>query len=534
MDEDGSDIYVVTEEDQINAARFCRQTVAYQISRRRPTYANFIVKLDIHFAAVQVVITPSRHPQLDKQTIFSLHCKYTLCCEAGRAASKMIGQTVQNIVGVYFLFFGWDFSDEDCFTRDSALLCDTSCYSVVLFALKNYGDLAGGVGREITGTKGTKHHYLNTVEKTGRTKRQRPSTRGKPKRRKPCTTNLSPPRGGSLDADEDENGNEDSDEGNDGDERRTQSLIRNINQGLQICEKQTFEPNFQQEVLNPILNNGFCGSYERCAKLLISLSDKLEKQASMKTIGSFYARILAGCIMVVSSSLPVRPADSPSEDSSQDRAVIAHQKSIAELTNIIVRGLSESWGGKAFLIYHAFAASNYRFHSIRCLGYERRHKIAQDVIRILWEEIPAFNFKGTLFDPSLMLFHFLEAGSYQQICDALRLPPLPYPEYSQISLNHGNHDYTAVNRGLIIGLSEGLTGDPQFNFHQTCLANSSSHQSPLAEDNTGRSNAEREMNDSQPNGSGVTLSPEELQIESLFSEEDDVDFQSLFHIQPRV
>ncbi|KAH0562891.1 hypothetical protein GP486_002513 [Trichoglossum hirsutum] len=238
MDEDRSNIYVVTEEDQINAARFCRQTVAYQISRRRPTYANFIVKLDIHFAAVQVVITPSRHPQLDKQTIFSLHCKYTLCCEAGRAASKMIGQTVQNIVGVYFLFFGWDFSDEDWWVL-----------------------------------------------------RQRPSTRGKPKRRKLCTTNLSPPRGGSLDTDEDENeadegengankdenGNEDSDKGNDRDERRTQSLIRNINQGLQICEKQTFEPNFQQEVLNPILNNGFCSSYERCAKLLISLSDKLEK-----------------------------------------------------------------------------------------------------------------------------------------------------------------------------------------------------------------------------------------------------------------
>ncbi|KAI9763425.1 MAG: hypothetical protein M1840_000506 [Geoglossum simile] len=106
------DLYTCSEQDLIDAAAF------YQRAK------HLAVELGGHLAAVQIIITPSPHPALPRQTVFSPHCQYEICCQGvilGPTDGR-IRQAFQNVVGAYFRIFLWDFSDENCYTRNPTLL----------------------------------------------------------------------------------------------------------------------------------------------------------------------------------------------------------------------------------------------------------------------------------------------------------------------------------------------------------------------------------------------------------------------------
>jgi len=106
-DDHGLDSYTFTEQDQFDAAQIFQWIARRPISKRKSDYSSFPVRLDGRWAAVQIIITPSLHPQLANQAIFSLHYRYGLSCESisGDIADERVRQTVQYIVDAYFLLF---------------------------------------------------------------------------------------------------------------------------------------------------------------------------------------------------------------------------------------------------------------------------------------------------------------------------------------------------------------------------------------------------------------------------------------------
>jgi hypothetical protein len=114
MDKPSLEIHILSEDEQRNAAHFYQRITPRSISKIRPSYTYLIVILENHRAVVEIVITPSTHPKLEKQTIYSIYYRYALCCRSisRNATHERIRQTVSEVVGAKYLLFGWDFSDE--------------------------------------------------------------------------------------------------------------------------------------------------------------------------------------------------------------------------------------------------------------------------------------------------------------------------------------------------------------------------------------------------------------------------------------
>ncbi|KAI9766162.1 MAG: hypothetical protein M1840_006729 [Geoglossum simile] len=390
MDDSSLDHYTFTEEEQTHATHICQQMTRRQISKRRPTYIDLTVGLDSHRAAVQITITPSLHPLLPRQTIISLHCRYGLCCRSisGEVARERIRQTVRGVVGAYFQLFEWDFSDEDCYTRDLATsprVPNHSCSSAAQAILSDYiaeatGEPNASVERRPAPNAEAKRRRLNTTES----------------RRDLSNEDIA--------------------------ERLTRKTVK----GLLQCRRQP-RPNYQLNILDTFrsLDIGSSNSYAHYATKLVEVADKLEHQAQTQRTGSWYTRFLASCVTIASTSLPALPAETFSDGSPKDRFQIARQESVARITNMIVSGLWNDWGEKAFLMYRAFAELNYKFHIIQSLGVDRLSIVAQNTVEKLKKvEVPSFSSKEDLFDPSWMLCQFLNSDNYQGVCNALKLPHL--------------------------------------------------------------------------------------------------------------
>ncbi|KAI9777784.1 MAG: hypothetical protein M1839_008579 [Geoglossum umbratile] len=437
MDDYDLNFYTFTEQEQIRAAQIFQSIARRPISKRNPTYCSFPVRLDSHWAAVHIVITPSLHPG--------------------------VKQTVQYVVGAYFQLFGWDFGEKNCYTEDPACSLHNSCYSNVHSVLRSYGALAkhvteepgGGMGE--TGNPGTKRRRIGSV--TG-------LDQSKPiaelwTKSKPDATSSSRSSGKPLSIEEK-------------DKATADKLVATIRNGLSKVRECSLKPNV------PDVPDGFelsaDDSYERCVTKLMDLANALDKSAETKQIGSWHARYLAGCVTLARSSLPARPAGSSSDGELVSRTVIKRQVAGARVINMIVSGLWKGgWQKKAYLVYHALAATHCKLSYIQRVGDDRLSAVAKTTIEALNTDVPDFDFQEALFDPPGVLCELLELESYQSICDILKLPPL-----------RGTNGDRTSSTSFTAALSEGPPSS-----HQPTLLSNPHSPSPLAVDaHTGQNGSE--------------------------------------------
>ncbi|KAH0557071.1 hypothetical protein GP486_005140 [Trichoglossum hirsutum] len=378
MDGHGSNVHILGEAEQHNAAHFCQGAKPYLISKVEPTFTYFLVELESHRVVVEVAVTPSTHPKLEKQTIYSIYYRYALCCLSisGSVANEKVRKTVSQVVGAKFLLFGWDFSDESCYTIDLApsQLSQASCCATANERLRK---------------------YIASTDRRNEKKRKRPhiEKEGRPVKK-------------SSDQQEEE------------EQATAEALVEVIRKGL------------SQLALMP---GGFHGprsiglglnedaSYADYAARLILLADQqVETQIAL----SWFMRFLAGCVSLASPSLPARPATT--SNIKENCAIVRRQKSVARFVNMIVSGLWNRWRSNAFIVYHAFAVLDYRLKNIQTLGHKRQSKIARKTVELLHKaEAPALDFGEDQFDPPRLLCRLVAFESYQQMCDALQLPSLP-------------------------------------------------------------------------------------------------------------
>ncbi|KAI9765649.1 MAG: hypothetical protein M1840_007206 [Geoglossum simile] len=362
-------IRILSEDEQRNAAHFYGQITPRSISKIEPSYTYFIVILENHRAVVEIVITPSTHPQLEKQMIYSIYYRYALCCPliSRNATHEKIRRIVSEVVGAEYLLFGWDFSDESCYTFDNSQFSNIPCGSIANKLLKK---------------------YIAT-----------PSRRNEKKRKRPRTEQHDEP-GTRKDKVE---------------QKIAGALAKAIQNGL---SKLALKP---PDSCSISLHSNEEASYVDYAARLILLA---EQQSETQIALSWCMRFLAGCISLASPSLPVLPAETSSVERNGD--IVRRQRSIARVVNLIVTGLWGRWHDNAFLVYHAFAVLDYKFKNIRELGYDRYPNIAQMTVELLQKAgAPTLKFEGGQFDPSQLLCQLLKFESYQWMCGALELPSLP-------------------------------------------------------------------------------------------------------------
>ena len=103
-----SDIFYHTLEDQNSIRTKGGFHLQRKISTTTPTYIHFAVKLDHHWAAVQVTISPFTIRSIPNQTFYTSSYRYALCCSL--AVPNIICETVQVIYDVHYRPTQWDFS----------------------------------------------------------------------------------------------------------------------------------------------------------------------------------------------------------------------------------------------------------------------------------------------------------------------------------------------------------------------------------------------------------------------------------------
>jgi hypothetical protein len=81
-----------------------------KISSTKSTYIHFAVKLDHHWAAVQLTITPFAIRSIPDQAFYKARYRYALCCDS--AVSSVICDTVQKTYDVHYRPAQWDFSSK--------------------------------------------------------------------------------------------------------------------------------------------------------------------------------------------------------------------------------------------------------------------------------------------------------------------------------------------------------------------------------------------------------------------------------------
>ena len=81
------------------------------LSTTRPTYVQFPVQLERHWAAVQITVTPFILRKIPGQTFYTSSYRYTLCCDL--ANPSPICQIVQRTYDVDYHPIQWDFSNKN-------------------------------------------------------------------------------------------------------------------------------------------------------------------------------------------------------------------------------------------------------------------------------------------------------------------------------------------------------------------------------------------------------------------------------------
>ena len=80
-----------------------------QLSRSGPTYVRMEADFNEHRASILLAITPFRHPQFEKQTLFYPHFSYGVCCH--NMPQRQIITTVQNVLNTFYQIGRWDLSE---------------------------------------------------------------------------------------------------------------------------------------------------------------------------------------------------------------------------------------------------------------------------------------------------------------------------------------------------------------------------------------------------------------------------------------
>ncbi|KAI9768146.1 MAG: hypothetical protein M1839_004173 [Geoglossum umbratile] len=417
MDEEIPNSYSFSQEEQTNAAKVYRNLRQCRLSRENPTYIHLTVELNGHWAAVQIVVTPRPHPQFRRQRIFSPLYRYNLCCQSGSSSTedagrRKVSQAVQNIIGVNFQLGGWDFSDQDCFTRDPGFPdrpSQASCISIADAALRRYVSQVGGV----SGTSGKTGGTRRKCRKRQRT--AEPASQILRLGEYPQSSEGSSP--GTANACKNPGPDQTSDL------ELILKITQKIRMGLIAMHSRGIEENF-------LSLDGQKHSYTYYAIKLQEAAEKFRQDSQAKKAEFWYASFLSGCAYLVNDSLPPRPVELSSDGSlritEQSTSSLCRWRSVARFTNAIITGLYRTWKEKAFLIIRALAEKKYYLTVISNFGSERLRRIADGVVGRMQNPVPEIDAGQSLFDPTFYLGQLMQVD-YSVVCGALQLPMLSTP-----------------------------------------------------------------------------------------------------------
>ncbi|KAH0562306.1 hypothetical protein GP486_003000 [Trichoglossum hirsutum] len=408
MDEKVPNSYSFSQEDQANAARVCQNLKQCRLSRENPTYIHLTVELNGHRAAVQIVISPRPHPQFRRQRIFSPLYRYSLCCQSRSSsiedASRRISQTVQNIIGAYFQLGEWDFSDQDCYSRDlESPDCpsEASCTLIADAALRRYTTPIQGTGMEVGSTRSKGRKRRKTVE--------------------PGSENS---ESSSSNAFEYPNQNGISDL------ELVLKVTRNIQKGLKAVRSQKIKDNL-------LPSDSRKRSYMYYAVKLQEAAEKFRQDFQAKKAEFWYTSFLSGSAYLASGSLPARPVELSDDvnlrTTEQSISSLSRWRCVARLANAIVTGLYCTWKEKAFLVIHALAERNCYLTVISNFGFERLHRIATGVVGRMQDLVPEIDTDQPLFDPAFCLSQLMQVD-YLAMHKALELPSLDQSPIARVQL----------------------------------------------------------------------------------------------------
>lgn len=83
------------------------------VSQTNPTIVVFRVEEAAHFAAVQIVIAPFKHPDYPEQVFYRASYRYSHCSDAlQRFDHPVIERHVQDVYDIYFKPSPWNFSSK--------------------------------------------------------------------------------------------------------------------------------------------------------------------------------------------------------------------------------------------------------------------------------------------------------------------------------------------------------------------------------------------------------------------------------------
>ncbi|KAI9784304.1 MAG: hypothetical protein M1839_002365 [Geoglossum umbratile] len=317
------------------------------------------------------------------------------------ADKRKISQAVQNIIGAYFQLGEWDFSDQDCYTRDLRLPdrpLGASCVSIADATLRSYI----APTKEVNGTGG----------ETGVTKRKpKQKHKKRQKTRSPFEHNSHSEGLGIA------NTCGDLDQDRTSDLELIQRIDREIRKGLAAVRLDGVE-----ESVLPLDDGRY--PYIYYAIKLQETAEKLRRESRTKSTQSWYASFLSGSACLVSRLLPSRPVEQPDDTiqfNNMPSATLSRWCAVAQFTNALVSDLYPTWKENAYIAIYALAKQDYHLTSISSFSRERLHRIAIGVSGSIQDSIPKLDIDQPLFDPALFLSQLMQVD-YSTMCNTLQLP----------------------------------------------------------------------------------------------------------------